>query len=176
MALVIETGAGLPSAEAYSDVASCSAWATSYYGHALTGSTADKEAAIRRAVAYLDGLQWTGTRTTGRVQALAWPRTGVTDCEGNAIGANEIPQEVIFAQHVLARVEFQSPGILSPTLSLGAVVRRNKVDVIEQEFDTSRMSGTIAELRPVITMAIDRLSCLLAVKPGGPRIPWAVVV
>lgn len=176
MALVIENGTGLPNAEAYSSVADCSDWAVKYYGHSLTGSDADKEAAIRRAVAYMDGLRWKGTRTTGRVQALAWPRSGVPDCEGSTIAANSIPQEVIFAQHVLARAEFQSPGILSPSVTLGAVTKREKVDVIEVEYDTSRLQGTADELRPLVTMAMDKLRCLLAVAPGGLRVPDAVVV
>jgi hypothetical protein len=176
MALVIENGTGLANAEAYSSVADCSAWAVAYYGHALNGNTADKEAAIRRAVAYMDGLRWKGTRTRGRAQALAWPRSGVTDCEGSTIAASSIPAEVIFAQHVLARAEFQSPGVLSPSVTLGAVVRREKVDVIEAEYDTSRLQGTADEMRPLITMAMDRLRCLLAVAPGGLRVPDAVVV
>lgn len=176
MALVIETGAGLASAEAYASVADCSAWAVKYYGHALTGSEADKEAAIRRAVAYMDGLKWKGTRTHGRSQALAWPRDGVTDCEGDAIASDVIPPEVIFAQHVLARVEFQSPGALSPSVTLGNIVKRERVDVIEQEYDTSRLQGNSDEMRPLITMALDRIGCLLSSKPGGPRVPYAVVV
>ncbi len=176
MALVIETGAGLANAEAYADVTACSAWATAYYGHSLAGSTEDKEAAIRRAVAYLDALSWKGNRAHGRSQALAWPRSGVTDYEGTSIASNTIPAEVIFAQHVLARAEFQSPGILTPSVNLGAVVKRNKVDVIEQEMDTSRLQGSVDEMRPVVTMAIDRLSCFLNSKPGQRSQPWAVAV
>ena len=176
MALVIEDGTGKSNAEAYADVASCSTWAVAYYGQALTGNTADKEAAIRRAVAYLDALKWKGTRAHGRAQALAWPRSGTSDCEGDSIAADVVPAEVIYAQHVLARAEFQSPGILSPSVTLGAVVKREKVDVIEQEFDTSRLQGTADELRPLVTMAMDRIACLLSVKPGAPRQPWAVTV
>lgn len=176
MALIIEDGTGKADAEAYAGVADCSAWAVKYYGHALTGSDADKEAAIRRAVAYLDALKWKGARAHGRSQALAWPRSGASDCEGIAIASNVVPAEVIYAQHVLARAEFQSPGILSPSVTLGAVVKREKVDVIEQEFDTSRLQGTADELRPLVTMAMDRIACLLSVKPGAPRQPWAVTV
>lgn len=176
MALIIEDGTNVAGAEAYSSVTDCSAWAVKYYGHALTGSNDDKEAAIRRAVAYLDGLKWKGIRTHGRGQALAWPRAGATDCEGLSIGANDIPPEVIFSQHVFARAEFQSPGILTPSVNLGAVVRREKVDVIEQEFDTSRMQGTVNELRPLLTMALDKIGCLLSSKPGERAAPWAVVV
>lgn len=176
MALIVEDGSNVPGADCYADVAACSAWAVLYYGSALTGSNADKEAAIRRATAYLDGLKWKGQRTYGRSQSIAWPRDGVTDCEGNAIASNTIPPELIFAQHVLARAEFQSPGILSPSVSLGAVVKRERVDVIEQEFDTSRLQGNIDELRPLVTMALDKIGCLLAVQPGGRHMPWAVVV
>lgn len=176
MALTVEDGTNVAGADAYSSVADCSAWAVLYYGAALAGSPADKEAAIRRAVAYLDGLKWKGIRTHGRDQSLAWPRDGVTDCEGLAIASDEIPDEVIFAQHTLARVEFLSPGALSPSVSLGGVVKREKVDVIEVEYDTARMQGNAQEMRPIITMAMDKIACLLAVQPGGRRIPDAVVV
>jgi len=176
MAITVEDGTNVAGADAYSSVADCSAWAVLYYGASLAGSPADKEAAIRRAVAYLDALSWKGNRAHGRSQALAWPRSGVTDYEGTSIASNTIPAEVIFAQHVLARAEFQSPGILTPSVNLGAVVKRNKVDVIEQEMDTSRLQGSVDEMRPVVTMAIDRLSCFLNSKPGQRSQPWAVAV
>jgi len=176
MALIVETGAGVAGADCYADVTACSAWAVDYFGASLTGSPTDKEAAIRRAAAYLDGLKWKGSRTLGRGQPLAWPRSDVTDCEGLAIGANEIPAELIFAQHVLARAEFQSPGFLSPNVSLAGVNKREKVDVIEVEYDTSRLQGNAEELRQIVTMATDKLRCLLFVQPGGARMPWAVVV
>ena len=176
MALIVETGANIPGADCYANVTACSAWAEAYFGHALTGSTADKEASIRRATAYLDGLKWKGVRTYGRGQSLAWPRTGVKDCEGISIADNVIPAELIFAQHVLARAEFQSPGILAPSVNLGGVNKREKVDVIEVEYDTSRLQGNTDELRQIVTMAMDKLRCLLSVQPGGQRMPWAVVV
>lgn len=176
MALIVEDGTNVAGADAYDSVAGCSAWAVKYFGHALTGSNDDKEAAIRRVVAYLDGLKWKGTRTHGRGQSRAWPRDGVTDCEGLYIASDVIPPELIFAQHVLARVEFQSPGALSPSLNLGGVVKREKVDVIEVEYDTARLQGNAQEMRPIITMAMDKIGCLLASKPGERAAPWAVAV
>ena len=135
MALIVENGTGVVNADCWADVTSCSAWAVSRYGSSLNGDTADKEAAIRRAVDYMNSLPWKGARTFARAQSLAWPRSGVVDGEGNAIGANEIPKEVIFAQHSLARAEFISVGVLTPSASrLG--VKREKVDVIEVEYDT----------------------------------------
>lgn len=176
MALIIEDGTNVAGADAYASVTDCSAWADEYWDGSLSGSTSKKEAAIRRAVTYLDGLKWKGQRTYGRDQSLAWPREGVTDCEGSAIASDEIPDELIFAQHVLARVEFQKPGALSPSVNLSNVVKREKVDVIEVEYDTARMQGNADELRQIVTMAMDKIACLLAVQPGGRRIPDAVVV
>jgi len=175
MALIIEDGTGVAGADAYSDVASCSAYATAYYGAALTGSPADKEAAIRRATAYLNGLAWKGTRTLGRAQSLAWPRTGVVDCEGLSIGDAEIPLDLIYAQHELARAEFQSPGILTPAVSkANATVVREKVDVLEVEYDTDNLTGSIDEVRPIVTAAMDRLKCYLSA--SGRVLPAAMVV
>ena len=170
MALIVENGTNVANADCYADVAACSAWAVAYYGSSLNGNNADKEAAIRRAVAYLDSLPWKGARTYGRAQPLAWPRTGITE-----IGANEIPREVIFAQHVLARAEFQSPGVLTPSASrLG--VKREKVDVLEVEYDTSTATGSIEDARTIVTMAMDRLAGLLTRRIGGGYVPYGVTV
>jgi len=176
MALIIEDGTGVAGADAYADVTACSAYATAYYGSALTGSNVDKEAAIRRATAYLNGLLWKGTRTLGRAQPLAWPRTGVTDCESLEIADDEIPQDLIYAQHELARAEFQSPGILTPAVSkANATVVREKVDVLEVEYDTDNLTGSIEDVRPIVTAAMDRLKCYLT-GPVGRSLPAAMVV
>jgi hypothetical protein len=171
MALIIEDGTGVAGADAYSDVAACSAYATAYYGAALTGSPTDKEAAIRRATAYLNGLAWKGNRTLGRAQSLAWPRTGVTDCEGLSIGSNEIPADLIAAQHELARAEFQSAGVLTPSLSKStATVASEKVDVIQITYDTDNLTGSIDDARVIVTAAMDKLKCYLTSPVGAVRI------
>ena len=171
MALIIENGTGVAGADAYSDVAACSAYATAYYGASLNGSPADKEAAIRRATAYLNGLAWKGTRTLGRSQSLAWPRTGVVDCEGLPIGDMEIPTDLINAQHELARAEFTSPGVLSPSLSKStAIVSSEKVDVIAITYDTDNLTGSIDDARVIVTAAMDRLKCYLSSPVGAYRI------
>jgi len=174
MALIIETGTGAANSQAYASAASYVTWATAYYGSAPTDTTAEIEGAILRSVGYLNTLKWHGARTNGRSQALAWPRSGVTDCEGNEIASDEIPAELIQAQHILTHAELASPGILSPSGGL-AVVKREKVDVIEVEYDTARMQGTVDDLRQYVTGALDLLRCFASL-PGGPRIPWAVVV
>ncbi len=174
MALIIETGTGAADSQAYASAAAYVAWATAYYGAAPTASTAEIEGAILRSMGYLNTLKWRGAKANGRAQALAWPRSGMADCEGNAIASNEITAELIQSQHILTHAELASPGILSPTGGIG-VVKREKVDVIEVEYDTARMQGTIDDLRQYVTGALDLLRCFAAL-PGGPRQPWAVVV
>lgn len=78
MSLIIETGAGLASAESY-----CSeAEADDYHekrGNADWNSVADKEAALRKATDYLIQnyrASWKGVRATA-TQALDWPRGNV---------------------------------------------------------------------------------------------------
>ena len=162
MALVIENGTGVSGADSYVTVAECEAYAIAYYGHSLTGSPADKEAALRRAVKYMDSLKWKGAKTFGRGQSLTWPRKDVTDCEGIAIADNEIPPEVIAAQHEFARAEFQSPGILSPQSSLrDSVVNMEKIDVIQVGYDTSRITPSIDASQTIVSVAMRRIACFL---------------
>ena len=117
MTLIIETGTGAANAEAYADAAAFVAWATAFDGAAPSGATTAIEAAIRRAVAYLDALRWVGQKTFGRVQARAWPRAWVTDRDGWDISANVVPVEVIEAQHMLTQAELASPGCLAPQVA-----------------------------------------------------------
>lgn len=62
---------------------------------------------IRRLVQMKDGSYyitsraWTGAPTSS-TQALAWPRTGMYDANGNAIASNVIPQALKNAQAELA--------------------------------------------------------------------------
>ena len=175
MALTVEDGTGVTGADCYADVTACSAYAVLYYGAALTGSSGDKEAAIRRATAYLDGLAWRGSRTNGRAQPLAWPRTSMVDCDGNDIASNEIPSELIIAQHELARAEFQSPGLLSPQGSLrDTMVRREKVDVIEVEYDTTRVTASTANAQVLVDAAMRRIKCFLI--GGGSQVRQTAMV
>ena len=175
MALTVEDGTGVTGADCYADVTACSAYAVAYYGSALDGSPASKEAAIGRATAYLDGLRWKGTRTYGRLQSLQWPRSGVSDCEGEAIADDEIPDEVIIAQHELARAEHQSPGILSPQGSLrDSIVQREKVDVIEVAYDTSRLSASTENAQVLVDAARRRIRCFLIA--GGATVRQTAMV
>ena len=154
MALIIENGTGVANAQAWADVTSCITFATSYYGASLTGSTAEKEATILRTVNFMNSLNWLGDPTFGRAQELAWPRTGVDD-----IGVNEIPREVIKAQHILARAEHAAIGTLAPSGSSGGQVIKEKVDVIEITY--AETQGGVEAERVTVTDAMDLLAPFL---------------
>jgi hypothetical protein len=159
MALVIEDGSNVSGAEAYADAAALDAWALKVWGAALTGDDDAKEAAIRRAVAWLDAQAWVGTRANGRDQSLAWPRKNAIDADLYKIGETEIPNELITGQHILARAELTSPGVLSPDVTLSG----NKVltEVKGIVWTPQSAPNTVEAARPVITMAMDAIKGLL---------------
>jgi hypothetical protein len=159
MSLIIETGAGIPGADSYVTVAECEAFALAFFGQSLAGSAAAKESALRRAARFMDSLPWKGTRTFGRNQGLAWPRTGVTDAEGNEILETEIPEEVKDAQHIFARAEFISPNILSPTVTLTEA--KVLIEVKGIKWQPRAAPNTIETARPVVTQALDIIEGLL---------------
>lgn len=67
-------------------------------------------------------------------QALLWPRTGLCDRRGLVIAANTIPVEIKEAQNELARSNLQARLAFSDNPTNQGAVKRNKLDVLEQEF------------------------------------------
>ena len=98
MALIVEDGSGLSTAESYISVADIATYLTSYKSAtelavwtALT--TAEQEAAARVATQYLDSSyrgSWKGSRAN-EDQALAWPRYSVEDADGWILASDELP-------------------------------------------------------------------------------------
>lgn len=160
MALIIEDGTGVTGAQAYADAAAYVSWATAQFGAAPTATTADIEAAILRSVARLETLRWVGAKVGGRAQALAWPRTDALDGEGNEIAETEIPAEVITAQHAMTKAELDSPGALSPNVTLTGQKVLNKVDVLGWE--VQKAPNTVESARVQVTAAMDAIRALLA--------------
>lgn len=175
MALIIEDGTGVAGADSYVSRAEYIAYVANYYGATVEDVDAT-DGPLRLAYTWIAGQSWKGAKTYGRSQTGAWPRTGVKDCEGIAIAADEIPQEVKNAQMELAWAEAQSAGTLSPSGSVrDALVSRERVDVIEVEYDTSNMSPeqAIAYAQTRVEAAYRWLSCFLV---GGGRITRGVYV
>lgn len=106
-------------------------------GYTLPGGAPTPAVLRARGSAYIDSYEarWTGQRTDGAMQEDGWPRTGALMNCVTAIASDVIPVAVVNASYRAAWLDAQTPGILAgPTVSPGARVRRQKVDVIEREF------------------------------------------
>lgn len=113
MALIVEDGTGLATAEAYISVSD----ADSYF--ALIGtdaawtaaSTTEKEQALRLGAIYLDGnFRWQGVRATSE-QAKDWPRWDV-ERDGIVLETDVVPTEVGRANAEAALQHILSSGAL----------------------------------------------------------------
>ena len=138
-ALVLETGAGVPGANSYADLAYADAYFEShpYY--------ADNWAAIvdpdRRESLLMFGSRqldvqfvWRGRRATTH-QGLDWPRTYAYDNYDNLIGYNSVPEAVRQAACEMAR--FATTG--DPYAGSGDTggIEELRIDVIELKFGSS---------------------------------------
>jgi len=156
MALTIETGAGVSGADSYITVTECDGFATSFYGAALSGTTADKEAALRRAFRFMDSLPWLGCQVYPYGQA--WPRYGLWN-----LLPTVIPQAVKDAQAIFARAELQENGCLQPQVTLA----NQKVLVQADTLQWQVVGGAgVAASRATVTAALDRLKPFLAGADG----------
>jgi hypothetical protein len=104
MALVVEDGTGLVTANAYI----AQAFADTYHTDRLQtqwsdATTPEKEAAIIRATDYIDkrfGRRFIGFRGKG-TQALEWPRTGALDDDGYLVSGLPTALEKACAEYAL---------------------------------------------------------------------------
>lgn len=167
MALTVEDGSNVADADAYISLADAEDYYLEYQGAAWDATISDtlKEAAIRRAARYLNAMWWKGERTHKRNQAMAWPRYGATDCDGTLIPQGVVPVEIVNANALLAFYEAANPNALDPTVTLNAIARREKVDVIEVEY--RGQAATVENARPVVTAAQDQIRCLILGGRGG---------
>ena len=147
MTLIIENGSGVAGADSFETVAECEAFAVAYWAHSLTGSPADKEASLRRAFVLMSVLPWKDD---------LWPTFGGT-----------IPQAVKNAQAAIARVEFQSPGSLSPVYDKSNAKVLTAVGSLQ--WTPKAGPNTVEAARQVVTMAMDFLKAagLLQDDVGG---------
>lgn len=150
-------------ADYYGTEANADQYHTARGNAAWTGSSAVKVAALTRASQYIDGMGqcdgmslFPGTKTEGRAQYLAWPRTGATDFSGAAILSDEVPIEVQYATYEAALRELVTPGSLSPDYVPGQQVKREKVDVLETEYTTP--AEGVNPVRPVVSVIMDMLA------------------
>lgn len=179
MSLTVEDGTCIANANAFVTRQNLIDYAADYYPAVTIGDDTDTDAAIMRASSWLSSFpEWDGVMTCGRgLQGLAWPRSGVSDCNGDTIPDDEVPSEVEVATYIAAMAELETPGVLNPTITPGKQKKRVKVDVIEEEYMTPKDQGVTGSvdptesLRPVLTKVNDLLKCI-ATLPDGTDIPW----
>lgn len=165
MAITVEDGSNVTGAEAWADLSAHDAWAVKFHGAASAKSDALKESAIRRTAAYLDALPWKGSKSNGRSQALSWPRTGATDAAGETIAADEIPAELVTAQHMLTWAEIASPGILNPSVKMAGQKELTAVGSGEKWTLTGAEGDSIDAHRTLVMGAIDKVVGLMIKDP-----------
>lgn len=116
MALIIETGAGIPGADSYADEVYAAAFLAAHGYRPFVNA----EQSLRRGTRYIElvfGRKWPGQRTKGREQGLSWPRKNVLDGDGNLIPEDEVPNEVMAATVEAGRL-VGPDGVLPATARL----------------------------------------------------------
>lgn len=175
MALIVEDGTGLATAEAYNSVATFKAYCD-LRGLSYAGKTDPQiEQALRRANTRLDALIMgyfsSGYRITV-TQALLFPMSGLFDRGGYSIAANAVPRQVLYAEAELALRELNSPGSLAPDVTPGTVKKRVKVEgAVEVEYAVG--SGGAQSQIPVITL-VDQILAPLIGAVSSPYVGRAV--
>jgi hypothetical protein len=164
MTLTVEDGTGLASADGFISVAYADSYHTAQGTSTWTGEDADKETAIRRATEYLSAsMPWDGLRTRGRNQALAWPRSGMIDRDGNGIDSDVIPVELQKATAEIALRELVEPGAMSPDYTASEAVRSEKIGPMSVEY--ADVPNSADARRPVLVLVRDLLGAFL--RPGA---------
>ena len=155
--LTVETGAIIAGAESYVTAAECDTYHTNRGNATWTGTDTAKEAALRKAAAYLDShyrRRWKGNRVYPLHQFMEWPRYGV-DIGNMApmiggvylngailnqfLPSDEIPQRVKDAQCELALRALSAD--LNTDIATGVVSK--KVDVLETTYNPYSTRQTI---------------------------------
>lgn len=178
--LTIEDGTCVEGADTFVSLADAEMHFAKFGGY-WTGDPSDKEAALRRGALWLStAINWHGTKPCN-ANILAWPRSGAKDCYGNKVASDSIPQQIIYAQLYAASVELQTPGALTPSITPGQQVRREKVDVLEVEYMTPLQQGVAPgtynaerDMRPIFTQINDLIKCFADVNTR--KLPWPFVV
>lgn len=156
---------GASNADAFVSLADCDAFCVARGLSDWTGSTEspsdDREAAIRRATAYLStAYGWKGYKANGRSQALAWPRSEATDGEGETLADDEIPVEIVQACCFIAAAEVANPGVMTPNVNLSERVKSEGIGSMRVEYVSLPNQAELS--RPVVLAVQDLVSGLIS--------------
>ena len=142
MALIVETGAVVAGANSYVSLADIATYHSARGNSSWTGADPVKEAAILRAMAFIEARHWKGSKTA-YTNPLAWPRADVQDRDGFDVPEDTVPAGVVQALCEAALRELTTPGTLAPDLYRGGRVMSESVDVISTSFESGAPAGTV---------------------------------
>lgn len=147
----------------YSDVATADAYflGSTQYSTWAAYTTDQKSRGLVSATRLLDRQTWTGTLTAISPESgLAWPRTSVTDCYGDTVDSETIPDAVIEASQLLA-LYILGDSSFETKSSTEDLTKRLKADTVEIEnFRASDSSLSAPTKYPLPVMEL--ISCFLS--------------
>ena len=171
MAISVEDGTGVATAESYVSVAELKAYAAGFgslYADVATKTDAELEAALRIGTIFIDGRGrdkrndlarwWPGTRVTG-AQALVWPRTAATFTDGTSIANDSVPVQIKRATMESASYEAINPGSLHDLIISSQSIKKEKVGDLEIEY-TGKIDD-FEKLRPLLSRSEDYIAQII---------------
>lgn len=164
---------GGPTANAYVDVATASDLLSTRLGiGAWTQATPEDQAtALIWATRLLDEhVLWEGTPTHA-TQALGWPRTGASDCQGLVLDPQAIPPDVQYATAEYAMVLLAEAAVVSTGMPAGLVKRTQLGDTSVEYFPPSSGQTVTSTPQTSLPQTIRQLLTCYGWIRGGINIP-----
>jgi hypothetical protein len=127
-----------------------------------------------------DKQSWVGAMTDPTTpQPLAWPRTGVPECDGIVADPDEIPERVILGSYEYALAILQDAATQTQTntgSNVRRVLARKKVGDLEVEDETEYFSATNSGINSATRFPAtvqEYISCYVGGQLGGATVVGA---
>ena len=141
MALIVENGTGLATAESYSSVAEYKTYADNFGVSYAAFTDTQLEQFLRQATRYMGQMyrmRWKGYRVTS-TQSLDWPRAGVSTVESSSyiygryvVATDIVPADIKNANNILAQKASAGVDLFADGTQR---VKREKIGPIESEYE-----------------------------------------
>lgn len=160
MALVIEDGSVVESANTYVSVADVSSFCTLMNYTEWTSApdtvaeTVKKESAIIRSMQFFESLQYLGEKTLYD-NPLEWPRQDVYLSTGDEFPNDEIPSELKKAVCEGAYIEYKTPSVLFEAGGSSRKIKFKKIDVLETEYFSFENSVPYPKLKKLVSKYLN---------------------